>query len=420
MQYPQAISYLESLTNYENVPSYQYQKSLGLNRIKGFLDTIDNPQNGFKSIHIAGTKGKGSTCAFIAYILKEKGYKVGLYTSPHLNDLSERIRVLPGFEKGEFEGIIPKVSLKSIVKKLKPKIERYNRISPYGQLTAFEVYTTIAFIYFKEMKVDFAVLETGLGGRLDATNIVNALVSVITPISYEHMDKLGKRLKEIAGEKAGIIKNKGSLVISAPQEKEAEQVIRARCRVLNAKLYGVDKYRNLKLKLLGRHQLVNAAVAIKTVQMLSFYGINVGNKIIRRGLYNTLWPGRCEVIYKRPFIVLDGAQNVASALAIKKAIIDNFSYNKLILILGVSSDKDIKGICSSLNDFADTVILTKSNNPRAADPENLAKYFSGKKIFVTKCTREARRLAQNIAKKRDLILVTGSLFVVGEFKYNAR
>ena len=213
MTYPETTRYLESFINYEKIPAYPYKESLKLERIKNFLAAIDNPQNALKCIHIAGTKGKGSTCAFVAYILRAAGYKVGLYTSPHLSDFRERIRILSYQSSAfssqpvvDFEGMISKNELTGLVEKLKPEIEKYNKNSKYGPLSFFEVYTTLAFIYFKEKKVDFAVLETGLGGRLDATNVVEPLVAAITPISYEHTQKLGVTLREIAAEKAGIIK----------------------------------------------------------------------------------------------------------------------------------------------------------------------------------------------------------------------
>lgn len=423
MLYSQVISYLESFVNFEKISSYRYKKFIKLERIKEFLALLGNPQDDFKCIHVAGTKGKGSTCAFITYILKEAGYKVGFYTSPHLADLRERIRILPGKEKTEFEGMIPRRALKSLVEKVKPKIEEYNRNSRFGPLTFFEVYTALALVYFKENKIDFAVLETGLGGRLDATNAVNAIISVITPISYEHMDILGRSLRSIAREKAGIIKNKGSIVISAPQEKEARDIIRARCKFFQAKLYEINRYKNFKIRLLGRHQLINATVAENVIKALSVYGIKVGIDSIKRGLFNTIWPGRCEVLKCDPCVIIDGAQNIASARALKETIKDNFSgrrYKKLILVLGISSDKDIKGICSEFHDLADKIILTRAQSIRAADPKVLAKYFNDKERYITNGVSQAKSLSMRLATKDDLILVTGSLFVIGEFKYGKR
>jgi dihydrofolate synthase/folylpolyglutamate synthase len=462
MTYPQTIQYLESFINYEKIPVWPYKESLKLARIRNFLAAINNPQDDLKCIHIAGTKGKGSTCAFCAYILREAGFKVGLYTSPHLSDFRERIRILqdtktPACQQAgktqdtrqDFEGMISENELIELVEKLKPAIERYDKNSKYGPLSFFEVYTALAFVYFKEQNVDFTVLETGLGGRLDATNVVNSYVSAITPISYEHTQKLGNRLKEITKEKAGIIKrHKGTclpagrqnrrhklIVISAPQAKEVIDVIRKRCKETDAKLYEVGKdipyqrtragfsvkgilaeYSDLRTGLLGDHQLINAALAIGVIEALHYYNINVHADSIRRGIYNAMWPGRCEVLSKEPLVVLDGAQNVASSEVLEETVRKNFEYERLILVLGISKDKDIKGICHQLYDLADEIILTKADNPRATSPEALAKYFSGKDIYITGSVQEAKIKAFNRAGKEDLILVTGSLFVIGEFR----
>jgi len=464
MTYPEVIKYLESFINYEKIPFYPYKESLKLERIKEFLWIIGNPQESLQCIHVAGSKGKGSSCAFIAYILREAGYSVGLYTSPHLSDFRERIRILSVRRKAQgakrdFEGMISKNELTNLVEKLKPAVEKYNRNSKYGPLSFFEVYTASAFVYFKKQKVDIAVLETGLGGRLDATNTVNPLVCVITPLSYEHTQKLGNTLREIAIEKAGIIKGhkvtprlrsgqaKSPLdfargrqshplvVISAPQEKVAMEVIKDRCKDIGANLYEVgkdityrrnnnefsvkgvlDEYPNLRIKLMGEHQLINASVAIGAIEALRSNNIDVGKDYIRGGLFNTSWPGRCEVISRDPLVVLDGAQNVASIRVLKATIKESFQYKRLILVLGISDDKDLQGICKELANLADIVILTQANNPRATEPEILARYFNGKVVHKTPGVKEAKAISMRIAKKEDLILVTGSLFVVGEFR----
>ncbi len=444
MTYPETIQYLESFINYEKIPAYPYKESLKLGRIRGFLEAIGNPQDSLKCIHVAGTKGKGSTCAFLTYILREAGYKVGLYTSPHLSDFRERIRVLnPTTDNRqpttEFEGMISQDELTDLAIRLKPTIDKYNKNSKYGPLSFFEIYTALAFVYFKEKKVDFAVLETGLGGRLDATNTVNPLVCAITPISYEHTQKLGNTLKEIAQEKAGIIKGHQvtrspghqSIVITAPQEKEVIEVIRNRCKETGAKLYEINsnRYPRFKIKLLGEHQQINAKVAVEVIKVLRFYGIKINREAMRKGLSNTVWPGRCEVILKNPLVVLDGAQNVASATVLKETIKENFQYKKLILVLGISNDKDIKGICNELCPLADEIILTQATNPRAACVDDIEKIIRAQgiclpagrarhraQVIKTKNVKEAKEKASNIAKKEDLVLVTGSLFVVGEFR----
>lgn len=440
MTYPEVIRYLNSFINYEKDTGYSYKTALGLARIRGFLSIIGDPQNSLRAIHIAGSKGKGSTSAFCAYTLREAGFRVGLYTSPHLHDFRERIRILEPFISKtrrlvrDFEGMISPGELSRIVSELKPAINKYNRASRYGPLSFFEVYTAVAFLYFKKEKTDLVVLETGLGGRLDATNVVRPLACAITSISYEHTQKLGQTLSKIAAEKAGIIKKCGSAVISAPQKKEVRRVLRSKCRKTLSRLYELGKdityrrikskfsvkgifgeYPNLKIKLLGKHQLINASVAVGVIEALRPYNIVIDIDTLRRGLYNTIWPGRCEVIKKNPLIVLDGAQNLASANVLRSAITDNFKYKKLILVLGISQDKDIAGICKVLQPLADEIILTCASTPRASRPEKLSGYFK-KKIYLTRNVKEARLLAAKISRSGDLILVTGSLFVVGEFR----
>ncbi|MDO8747551.1 MAG: folylpolyglutamate synthase/dihydrofolate synthase family protein [Candidatus Omnitrophota bacterium] len=452
MTYPEALRYLNSLTNYEQKSNYPYLDSFELERVEGFLRLLGEPQKGLKCLHIAGSKGKGSTCVFAAYILRQAGFRVGLYTSPHLIDFRERIRVLkPIADSGlghrrpnhgllasrtrgaDFEGMISKRELTDLVNRLKPYIEEYNRNLKKDSLTFFEAYTALAFLYFKEKKVDFAVLETGLGGRLDATNTVNSLVCAVTPISYEHTDKLGNTLRKIAAEKAGIIKNRKTVVITAPQKKEAFAVIREKCRQAKARLFEVGKdivcqknkngfsikgifgrYDNLKIRLLGEHQLINALTAVGVIEALRFFGVKINSGSIRKGLNEAVWPGRCEVVLKKPLVILDGAQNSASVKALKETINDNFKYKKLILILGISSDKDIPGICRQLNGWADQVIFTKANSSRAESPQALIRYFKTDKPSLTAGVREALHLALKIAEAKDLLLVTGSLFVVGE------
>ncbi|MDD5097768.1 MAG: bifunctional folylpolyglutamate synthase/dihydrofolate synthase [Candidatus Omnitrophica bacterium] len=459
MAYPSVIKYLNSFPDYELNIKYSYKKDLNLTRVQGFLALLGNPQDGLRVIHIAGTKGKGSTCAFVAYILRESGFSVGLYTSPHLKDFRERIRILTPSLRGaqatkqsrkrdcfapaglamtrrlvcDFEGMISKEALTGLVEELKPAINQYNRCSKYGQLSFFEIYTALAFLYFKRQKVDFAVLETGLGGRLDATNVVDPLVCGITPISLEHVQKLGNTLSKIAVEKAGIIKS-SAIIISASQAKEAKAVIHQQCKKLHSEFYEVGReikysnsknglvikglknnYKNLRLNLLGAHQQANAALAVGLVEGLSFYGYDFKVSDICQGLSKAVWPGRCEIIQKNPLIILDGAQNLASAQVLRQAIENNFKYQKLILVLGISADKDIAGICKELDSLADEIILTRATTQRAAEPTKLAGYFK-RKLHLTPSVKEAKLLAGRLAGKQDLILVTGSLFVVGEFR----
>ncbi|MFH1856765.1 MAG: folylpolyglutamate synthase/dihydrofolate synthase family protein [Candidatus Omnitrophota bacterium] len=425
MNYQEALNYLDSFINYEKKVDYPYSKEIfGLKRVSLLLEKLGSPQHGLKAIHITGSKGKGSVACFCASILKEAGFKTGLYTSPHLETLRERIRI-----NGEF---IAEDEIIELVEELKPSIEEIN--SP----SFFEIYTAMAFLYFKKKKVDFAVLEVGLGGRLDATNVINPLVSVITPISFEHTKKLGNTLAAIAGEKSGIIKD-NIKVISAVQREEAWEVIAKRAEEKNASLYTCGKdfsyrkikssrekqvfdvagifeeYKELEIKLLGEHQLMNASVAVAAVEALEFYDVKISGQDIKKGLVRAYWPGRVEVVAENPVIILDGAQNVASSEALVKTVRENFSWRRLILILGISKDKDIEGIIKVLEEIADEIIITRANLPRAAEPEVLASFLSkDKKTEITRSIKDALEKARERSSESDLILICGSLFVVGE------
>ncbi len=460
MSYPQTIRYLESFINYEKKNNYSYKASFKLARIREFLGILGNPQDSLGCIHIAGTKGKGSVSAFCASIVRAAGYKVGLYTSPHLSDVRERIRVLrvktgtgpvpPVPEAGGLEGLIGKRALDDLVGRLQADIDRYNRVSPYGPLSFFEVYTALAFQHFKEEKVDYAVLETGLGGRLDATNVVRPRVCGIASISLDHTQKLGSSLAEIAAEKAGIIKNGGPdapdrrlPVVSAPQDKEVLRVLRARCRSHGAVFYEIGKdircedaracldyqtfsmygtlgdFRDLKIRLLGRHQQVNAALGVSLAVLLSRKDdLRIKIRDIRDGLYDTVWPGRFEIISRSPWIVLDGAHNPASALLLRENLEEYFPGKRIIFVLGISSDKDIRGICSGLIRGGEEVIFSRADNPRAADPEDIAvrarSCADAHGMSIARDIGTALALARKKADKNSVIAVAGSLFLVAE------
>jgi dihydrofolate synthase/folylpolyglutamate synthase len=428
MTYEEALRYLDSFVNYERRDGYDYKSSFRLDRMLRLASGLGNPQKKYRSVHVAGTKGKGSTSAIVHSILKEAGYKAGLYTSPHLASFRERINIGGELISAEDVGRILE-RIKSVVETMKDDIP-----------TFFEVYTALAYLYFKEKKVDLAVFEVGLGGRLDATNILEPLVSVITPISYEHTDRLGDTLTQIAGEKAGIIKT-GSVCVVAPQTEEALSVIIKVCNDKGAKAILVGKdikfkeldfndsietfaisglfnnYPRLEMSLLGAHQVANAATAIGAVEALHFSSIDINKGSVSSGVRNARWPGRLEVISKRPYIIVDGAQNRASANALVKAVERAFKYNRLILVLGVSKDKDIKGILEELVPAADKIILTKSKVPeRAALPAKIKELMSpgDKDIYLTNTVEEAIARARSFADPEDLILITGSLFVVGE------
>jgi dihydrofolate synthase/folylpolyglutamate synthase len=430
MTYKEAIQYLDSFVNYEQRDGYGYTGSFKLDRMVLLASSLDNPQKDFKCIHVAGTKGKGSTSAIVYSILKDAGYKTGLYTSPHLSSFRERIKIN--------DQPIGEEDVGRLLERIREAANKMKKSPP----TFFEVYTMLACLYFKEKMVDFAVFEVGLGGRLDATNILEPLVSAITPVSYEHTDKLGHTLTEIALEKAGIIKD-NSICIIAPQEDEAMNAILKICKEKNAKSIIVGKdikfkelrfdeikesfkvsglsgeYPRLELLLLGEHQIVNAATAIGIIEALRFKDISIGKDAVEKGVRGATWPGRLEVVGKNPYIILDGAQNRASAKALARAITRIFTYKKLILVLGVSSDKDIGGILEEILPIANKVVLTKSKVlERAENPEMIKEHINpnDRNVYVTQDTQEALEKAKSFAKSDDLILVTGSLFIVGEIR----
>lgn len=434
MKYAEAIKYLDSFIDYEKVPAYKYRTAMKLSRTAALLDGLGNPQRAFKSIHIAGTKGKGSTCAFIYMILKESGFKVGLYTSPHLIDFKERIRISSPRDR-----TIEEAELVALVSRVKSFLDKFTKTSKFGSPSFFEVYTALAFLFFSINEVEFAVLEVGLGGRLDATNVVEPLAIGITPISFDHTERLGKTLEAIAKEKCGIIKD-NSIIVSSEQDAKVISCIRKVASEKKARLYEVGKnifyepitanpdgqtfnvrgifeeYALLSSRLLGRHQIGNAATAIGVIETLRFHNIVVSARDIANGINKTNWLGRLQVAEKRPWIILDGAQNEASAKALKEAITSIFAYKNLILVLGISSDKDIEGICANLLPISSTVFFTRANTPRAASPQDLRKKTQsyGKETTLTHTVDEAIELARQEAKPEDLILVTGSLYVVGE------
>jgi len=434
MNYQEALEYLNSFVNYEKDPNYVYG-DIKLERMKELMEKLGNPQDTFKSIHIAGTKGKGSTCAFIFSILKAAGYKVGLYTSPHLIDLKERIKVSYQDEMEETrERLIDQGELAALVKKIKPYAQEIEG------LTFFEIFTAIAFMFFAHRKVEIAVLETGLGGRLDATNVVKPIACGLSSISHDHTNLLGKNITEIAREKAGIIKE-DAMVATVTQPPQVSQEIENICKEKNAKLYEIGKtfildsigqnldgstfdfrgefatYQNMHISLIGPFQLVNVALALAIIQILRLHEIVVSSLAIKKGLEDTHWPGRMHVIHKKPFLVLDGAQNLASAQALRAAVNMLFIPKKSILVLGVSKDKDIVQMMPYLCRRQNLIILTKADNPRSMDVDTLAQKLApfGRIIKKTNTVKEAMKMAfENISSPEDMILVTGSLYIVGE------
>lgn len=430
MNYEQALTFVHSFINYERTTSFDYPEALKLDRMRELAKEFGNPQKAYECLIIAGSKGKGSTAAMLSSILRMDNYKVGLYTSPHLETERERIQV---------NGLlISEQRFTDLAARLDKILGSYawKKNPP----TFFEVLTIMAFEHFKEMKVQFAVLEVGLGGLYDSTNIAQARVVGITPISLEHTDKLGKTISKIAVQKCGIIKGR-EIVVSAPQAAEAEAVIQKACEDNEAALLRVGReikvfereiqsnkqvfdvkadfgdYFKLKLPLLGRHQLDNAATAVgmaKSVEKKTRFAVS--DIAVERGLLDVRWPGRLEVASDSPRIVLDGAQNPESARRLVEALARHFRYEKLFLILGVSSDKDAEGILKELWPLAEKAILTAARSPRARAPREVAAILSdlGGSADLTESVKEALTQALEIAGPNDLILVTGSLYVVGE------
>jgi len=428
VNYQAALDYVLSFADYERIP--RSALVFDLRRIEMLLARLGNPQQAARAIHIAGTKGKGSTAAMIASILTRAGYRTGLYTSPHLLSLTERIQVDgTHIEKGIFA---------RLVTGMKTEVEAVNAAGTYGELTTFELLTALAFAYFKEMKVDYQVLETGLGGRLDATNVVKPEVCVITSISYDHTDVLGDSLTQITTEKAGIIKS-GSTVVSSPQAPEAMKVIDKVCRERGVRLVrvgnditwrrqsfthegqsfqlkGIAGEYNLMLPLLGEHQLENAAVAVAVTEVLVEKWANISAESIASGLAEVQWPGRLQVLRKKPWVIVDGAHNADSAKRLINALKQYFNFSRMFLIIGASSDKNISSMVAELVSLPDSVIVTRSHHPRAVDPALIISEFSKRGVVpeIAEDVASAVALALGKATPDDLICATGSLFVIPE------
>lgn len=423
--YAEAIRYLDSFVDYEKI-GHKGSQSFNLERMRRLAGIFGNPERSFPVIHIAGTKGKGSTASFIANILEEAGFRVGLYTSPHVTGPRERIKI-----NGE------EISESRLAREAEIARQRLEGNDVGFDPTYFEIYTVIAFSYFREKKIDYGVIEAGLGGRLDATNIVEPVVSIITPISYDHVRILGNTLKDIASEKSGIIK-RGSVAVSAPQEDEALSVIRRACESSGVRLVLVGRdisvkeirgdcekeifdargafgdYKNCRINLIGRHQVINASAAIAAAECLREKGVAISAENIKNGIEKTRIPARCEVMGKSPYLILDGAQNKASARALKETIQRNFKYEKLILVFGACKDKDIKGMCEELVPAADRIILTKAKSERGEEPAAIERFVRDKVAVITDSVEKAMREAKKAAGANDAILVTGSFFVAAE------
>lgn len=434
--YKEIENYLDTFINYEKKIFFPYQKSLKLGRVRHLFQVLKIPYQELNVVHIAGTKGKGSVATFLAYLLAFSRYKIGLYTSPHFYNFRERIKVLEKINSQVKETLISKREVVTIVEKFKPYLESLRYSPQWGKLTFFEVYTALALYFFCQQNLDFTILEVGLGGRLDATNVVTPLVSVITHIGYDHTQKLGKRLKDIAYEKAGIIKE-GIPVVSSWQRPAVLEVIKNRAKALNAPLYilGKDfnfsrarvksnytffdfwfnktKIPNLKIALKGLHQVENASLALATLLLL-LKKKEVKYPTIKEALSTTSLEGRFEIVKTQPLIILDIAHNPSSFTALASTLEKYFPTRKIILIFAVSKDKDVKKMLNKIK--FKKIILTSFSNPRSLHPDKIARVAGLKEPIVTGEPREALKVALRLYNRDSLILVSGSLFLVAEVK----
>ncbi len=435
MNYHQSIDYLMSFVDLEKKPGLKYQdKDYSLGHFRELLSQLGNPQNSFKAILVAGTKGKGSTAALIESALRAQGFKTGLYTSPHLISFCERIKFLG-------KNILER-DFAQRLEWLQPFLEKRKQevmASKAENTTVFEILTALAFLYFQEMGVDWAVLEAGMGGRLDCTNVVNPRVSVLTSISKDHTEVLGGTIARIATEKAGIIRQDG-LVVTAPQGSEALKVILQRCQELNARLFQVGRdvvfrageqaadrvlfdlagsfgqMTSVEVALAGDFQAENAATAFAALRCLQYRNVMVSDAAVRAGFRSVSWPGRMQQVSARPLVILDGAHNDYSALRLRKAIAALHPGRELVIVLGISANKDIAGIVAALVPGSRAVVITRAKHSRAAAPEAIRAEVAraGVASIEVDDLAEALAKAEELATEQSAILVTGSLFLVGE------
>jgi len=447
-----AAEFLASRIDFERTSSIPYgQRDFRLDRMRQLLERLGNPQHGLKIVHIAGTKGKGSTAAMLANILRAAGLRTGLYSSPHLNRVEERI----GIDGADCTA----AELADLVARIEPVVAEMDALDPVEPATSnrptyFEIVTALALLRFAEQRVDAVVLEVGLGGRLDSTNVCQPLVSVITSISFDHTQQLGRTLAAIAGEKAGIIKDRVP-VVSGVMDDEPRRVVIDVARAHQAPLVqlGVDfdfDYRpasaldrgdakgrlnfrwfrehgelllsELELSLPGRHQAANAALALAIACELRAQGWQIPDAALRVGLATTRWPGRIEVLSRRPTVVLDAAHNVASIEALVATLNESTTASRRILIFATTRDKDLRGMLGVLLPAFDEVILTRYwSNPRAVpleELESLATEILPSRTNWRLCPDPATawRCASDLAAPEDLICITGSFFIAGEVR----
>ncbi|MCK4473039.1 MAG: bifunctional folylpolyglutamate synthase/dihydrofolate synthase [Anaerolineae bacterium] len=430
MNYTETIAYLYSLADYEKVRIERYTpETLDLSRVERLLAAVGNPHTRFPTVHIAGTKGKGSTAAMSEACLRAAGYRTGFYTSPHMHTFRERIQV----DRRK----IAREEVVALVEEVRPLIERTPGV------TYFEAITAIGFLHFARSKVEVAVVEVGLGGRLDATNVLTPEVSVITSLSLDHTYLLGNTLAEIAREKAGIIKP-GIPAVSAPQRAEAIKVLEAVSQERGSSLTEVGRdwdydpgsadldgqaftARRITgggseldgeywIPLLGRHQLENATNAIAALDIMHQRGFHIPIEAVHEGLRSVCWPGRMEILSREPLVIVDGAHNSYSAQVLCRALEEWFPDQRWTLIFGASADKDIAGMLKVLLPISEYTIVTRSDHPRAASPVELADVVAvvGGGAEVSVNVRKSLRRGLALMDPASGLLVTGSTHLVAD------
>lgn len=435
--YGQAISYLFEKTDYERQEHLRYNvTTFNLKRMERLLSLLGNPHKKFDTAHIAGTKGKGSTATMLAKMLEANGYKVGLYTSPHVVSLHERIAVN--------SQMINEERMRSLLNRVYAPVEKISRTDPP---TFFEIMTAMAFMHFADVKVDIGVIETGMGGRLDSTNVIWPKVVGITSLSIDHTQQLGNTIESIAKEKAGIMK-RGVPAVTVQQEPEAMEVLKSHASSVKAPLsvtgdddidfshrfetspeHGphtriclttpTSKFEHLRVPLHGKHQAINCGLALAMLDKLKNVGYKIDNDKAIDGLNKVTLLGRMEMICDDPRIMIDGAHNAASIEALIHAIGQHIPYDSMVVIFGCNTDKDVRGMLQKLQYGADKVVFTRSNFAKAMSPEDLADMYTqicGKMCQAASSLGEALQIAKSAVSRGDLICITGSFYLIGQAK----
>ena len=423
-------------TDYEKEKRLRYNVStFNLARMRKLLSLLGNPHSKIRTVHIAGTKGKGSTATMLARMLEANGYSVGLYTSPHVVNLHERITVN--------SDMISRSEMRELLNRVYTPVEK---LSKTDAPTFFEIMTAAAFMHFVDKAVDIAVIETGLGGRLDSTNVIKPQVVGITSLSIDHQHQLGDSIGSIAEEKAGVFK-RGVPVITVQQDPAAMRVLKSQAiaaeapfsvtgndidfshRFETSREHGphtriclttpTSKFEHFRVPLHGKHQAINCGLALAMLDKLKAVGYEIDNEKTSLGLSRVSLAGRMEMICQDPRIMIDGAHNAASIQALIHAIGQNIPYDSMVVIFGCNSDKDVRGMLERLQYGADKVIFTRSNSAKAVPPDELAEMYTeicGKMCQTASSLGQALQLAKSAVSKEDLICITGSFYLIGQAK----